>query len=81
MPHMKRTPRIWNGSRWPRIRTGWVSAGSMIALHLTATAAWAQSSARLAGDDKGLLQWAIAAGILILVGIAGFINPKRSHRI
>lgn len=29
--------------------------------------------------DNGVLQWAVFLGILILLCIAGFMNPKRSH--
>ncbi len=30
--------------------------------------------------DKGMLQWVVMLGILILVCIPAFMNPKRSHQ-
>lgn len=44
-----------------------------------ASTALAQKSARLPEEDGGLIQWAIAAGIVILISIPAFLNPKRSH--
>ena len=43
------------------------------------SSALAQRSARLPEEDNGLIQWAIGAGIVILIGIPAFLNPKRSH--
>ena len=44
-----------------------------------ASTALAQRPARLPDEDGGLIQWAIAAGIIILICIPAFLNPKRSH--
>ncbi|MEK6799837.1 MAG: hypothetical protein AABZ12_12800 [Planctomycetota bacterium] len=50
------------------------------AMHLTASSAWAQLPARLPGTDNSLLAWGIAAGLVVVVCITGFLDPKRSHR-
>ena len=48
-------------------------------LLLSPAVALAQKEARMPEQDKGLIQWAIAAGIIILIGVVAFLNPKRSH--
>jgi len=46
---------------------------------LTTAPAMAQTQANLPGEDSGLLAWAIAAGLAVIVLLTGFLNPKRSH--
>ena len=42
--------------------------------------ALAQQDGRVSGEDKGILQWVIAIGIIVLTGVIAFMNPKRSHQ-
>lgn len=59
---------------------GWRTfAASMVMIHLAAHPAQAQVPAALPGDDGGMLQWGVAAGITVVICLAGFLNPKRSH--
>ncbi|MCO6438849.1 MAG: hypothetical protein J5J06_17275 [Phycisphaerae bacterium] len=48
-------------------------------LHLSAAAAMAQTPARLPDEEGVVVTWAIAAGIVVIVCLASFLNPKRSH--
>jgi len=43
------------------------------------TATQAQTPVSVPADDGGYLQWAVAGGIGLMVLIASFLNPKRSH--
>ena len=54
-------------------------AGVFVVLANTATA-WAQAPARLPNEDKGIVQWLVAIGIVVLIAAAAFLNPKRSHQ-
>ena len=58
---------------------GWTVALTGLIVHLSAMSAWAQKPAVLPGEDKGWLQLGIGAGVLIVICMAAFINPKRSH--
>ena len=64
-----------------RIRSGWRWGPTLavLAVHLSASAAWAQQTARIADDDKGLWQWGIALVLAGVICLVAFINPKRSH--
>ena len=62
--------RIFTAGQWL------FAAGS---LHLLANTSYAQMEARLPGDDNGVVQWFVMAGVLILFGAVVFMNPKRSH--
>ena len=48
-------------------------------VHGAALSAWAQKPTRPPEDDSGILQWAIAAGIVVVICVTAFLNPKRSH--
>ena len=54
--------------------------GAVAAFFALAQPTFAQVPARLPGDDKGMLQWAMAVGILVLFSAVVFMNPKRSHQ-
>ncbi len=41
--------------------------------------AFGVQDARLTGEDKGILQWLIAFGVVVLMAAIAFLNPKRSH--
>ena len=57
----------------------WMTIAGVVAMHLAASVAWAQKPGRLPGEERGWLPWAVAAGIIVIICIAGFLNPKRSH--
>lgn len=64
--------RILASGRW-LLAVGWV--------HLLAPTAHAQyQTDRYGEDDKGVMQWLIMLGVLILLGVVGMMNPKRSHK-
>lgn len=46
---------------------------------LMAGEAFGVQDARLTGEDKGILQWLIAFGVVVLMAAIAFLNPKRSH--
>jgi hypothetical protein len=59
---------------------GWIVTGvGVLAIHGTAVSAWAQKPARMPKDESALIPWAIAGGIIVLVCVCAFLNPKRSH--
>ncbi len=55
----------------------WVA--SMVLIHLASFPAQAQVHATLPGEDGGMLQWGVAAGVAVVICLTGFLNPKRSH--
>ncbi len=62
------------------MRHTWLSTlVAAAAVHGAAFSAWAQKPARPAEDDSGVLQWVIAAGIVVVICVTAFLNPKRSH--
>lgn len=54
-------------------------AVGLLAMDLMATTAWAQKQGRVPGEDAGWLQWGIALGLVVVVCVSAFLNPKRSH--
>jgi hypothetical protein len=63
----------------PRVLRACPVVVGLAAVHLASDHAWAQKSARLPGDGEGFLPWAVGGGIIVVICIAGFLNPKRSH--
>jgi hypothetical protein len=57
-----------------------VPAVFVVALLLPASSALAQRKGSISGEEGTLLQWGIAAGIVIICVLTGFINPKRTHQ-
>lgn len=49
------------------------------AFMVLASSALGQEPGRLANTDKGIVQWAVAIGLMILICAAAFMNPKRTH--
>lgn len=47
---------------------------------LVPTVGWAQSEGRLPNEDGGLMQWIIAAALIVVVCAPAAINPKRTHQ-
>ena len=46
------------------------------------TAAWslAQKPAELVPDEEGMVRWGVTAGVVVVIGLTAFLNPKRSHK-
>lgn len=40
---------------------------------------WAQEPGALPKEDKGIVQWVVAVGLILLICASAFLNPKRSH--
>ena len=57
------------------IRAGVIGLG----VHLLAASAYAQTPGQEPKQDSGVLQWGIAAGLVVVVCATAFLNPKRSH--
>jgi hypothetical protein len=51
----------------------------MLVVHAFAGTVWAQRPSSPPKDEGGAITAAIAGGVIILVGVCGFLNPKRSH--
>lgn len=49
-------------------------------LGVIANQAFAQKEGRVPGEEKGVLQWAIAIGLVALICFVSFVNSKRSHQ-
>ena len=61
------------------MRMKWTLVVAALAIHLTAGAAFAQSQGRVPGEDGGMIQWAMAAGLALVICGPAFLNSKRSH--
>lgn len=62
-----------------RLRSGFVATAMVLAIHGTAANAWAQKQAGLPDDDQSLIRIGIAVGVIVIIGLPAFLNPKRSH--
>jgi hypothetical protein len=63
-----------------RLMKRWGAPALAVAASLLSTAeAFGVQDTRLTGEDKGILQWLLAFGIVVLMAAVGFLNPKRSH--
>ncbi|MCH8251891.1 MAG: hypothetical protein IID36_05500 [Planctomycetes bacterium] len=40
----------------------------------------AQTPARLPPADKDFLHWLVGLGVVLLIAVAAFLNPKRTHQ-
>ena len=72
--------RLRSACGWTGVRYQRRAVVAMLAVHMFAVSARAQQTGRLPEEEGGLLQWCIAAGIVLVVCITAFMNPKRSHR-
>ncbi len=74
------TARNWKlrrqGGRLVRWRAAVLAVG---ACHVLADAAMAQKLARLPDDDGFLIRYLVLAGVVVVIGLAAFLNPKRTH--
>lgn len=52
---------------------------SAMMAHAMGSVAIAQTPATLPGEDGGWLQWLVGVGVVVVIVITGFLNPKRSH--
>lgn len=59
-----------------------VSRGLIVstALLVCSSPALGQTVVRLPGEDSGVIQFIVAAGLVFIVTVAGFVNAKRSHQ-
>jgi len=73
-----RRPRIAFGPR-PRGSYPFVGAAALGVFFVTGNVAFAQRAATLPKEDGGVLQWVVAAGIVFVICVTAFLNPKRSH--
>lgn len=60
-----------------RLAGGFLAA--VVTVHAATSEALAQKVATPTDEDGGMLSWLIAAGIIVVVCLSAFINPKRSH--
>ncbi len=49
-------------------------------MYLTATASAQIPALNITEESGGMVDWAVAAGLAVVVCGAGFWNPKRSHQ-
>ena len=64
---------------WTSVRYRRPVVVAMLAVHMLAVSAQAQRTGKVPDEDGGLVQWCIAAGIVFVVCVTAFMNPKRSH--
>jgi len=77
MIYMRRLPAFRRFWAVVRSRAA-VPVVATLTLHVFAANAWAQGGGRAAGgDDKGLWQWGISAGLAVVICAAAFISPRR----
>ncbi len=56
-----------------------MAASFIAAFHLAAGLAMAQKPGVVANEDAGMTPMLIAVGLVVIVSLSAFINPKRSH--
>jgi len=77
---MRRLNRFLCDLNRPLSLSRWGVFACVFAMHFATASAWAQKPATLPGIDGGVVQWVVAGGILLIMCVAGFLNPKRSHK-
>jgi len=55
-----------------------VSIG-LAGVFVAGTPVLAQTPSKVPPDESVTLQWVIALGVMVVIGISAFLNPKRSH--
>ncbi len=55
------------------------AAASLVVFLASTSTAWAQKPIKPPGDDSVTMQWTIAIGLVVVIGVSAFLNPKRSH--
>ena len=71
--------RLRSACDWTGVRYRRPAVVAMLTVHMLAVSAQAQRTGKVPDEEGGLLQWCIAAGIVLVVCITAFLNPKRSH--
>ena len=57
---------------------GWILAWGVAAMHVGSTTALAQNVCKFT-EGRGAFPWLITVGLLLLIAVSAFLNPKRSH--
>jgi hypothetical protein len=65
--------------RRSRAARGWRGLLGTLATLVATASVQAQDFTKPPEVDKGWIQWALFAAVLVLVGLIVFKNPKRSH--
>lgn len=47
--------------------------------HVLADAAMAQKRANLPDDEGLFIRYGVLMGVVVVIGLAAFLNPKRTH--
>lgn len=66
----------WRSGRFFRWRAAVWAVG---AYHVVAEAAWAQQRASLPDDESFLMRYVVLLGVVVVIGLAACLNPKRTH--
>jgi len=61
-----------------RTGVGRLMARGAAVVHVASTAAWAQEPCAFT-EGNGAFPWLITAGLLLLIAVSAFLNPKRTH--
>lgn len=62
--------------RWVWWRTAVLAAGMC---HVLADAAMAQKRANMPDDEGLMMRYLVLMGVVVVIGLAAFLNPKRTH--
>lgn len=62
--------------RLVRWRTAVLAVG---VCHVLADTAMAQQQANLPDDEGLLIRYGVLMGVVVVIGLAAFLNPKRTH--
>ena len=78
---MQRMKAIYGKLRWRSGSFfGWrATAWTVGVFHVVAEAAWAQQRAPLGDDESFLIRYAVLLGVVVVIGLAACLNPKRTH--
>ena len=72
--------RNWNlrrqSGRWVRWRT---AALAVVLCHVLADPAMAQKQANMPDDEGLVIRYLVLMGVVVVIGLAAFLNPKRTH--
>lgn len=66
----------WQSGRLLRWRTAVLAVG---VCHVLADAAMAQKRANLPDDEGLFIRYGVLMGVVVVIGLAAFLNPKRTH--
>ena len=64
------------GGRFVRWRTAVLAVG---VCHVLTDAAEAQQAANMPDDEDLLIRYGVLIGVVVVIGFAAFLNPKRTH--